>query len=229
MMCWALIGLALSFAPARAQTPEDIATEILFRSIPPVDGIAQQDERRVMRWNHVALRFFVSLDPSEPADPAPLKAMLKRYFDDIHTQTGLSLSYVTDQDKADIWINYKRVFGLKAYVKKIEQVDGVICFGSLFHRNELPGDAIAPNWAVIALPSDVDDATANACLAETLTKVLGYSRQPRDVFGFDQASLDMIQPLGDFDKLVLRILYAPQAKSGMTKNELRRAQNDSRQ
>ncbi len=227
VLCFALLGLAtawaISLSFASAQTPEDIATEILFRSIPVVDGVAQSDEPRIMRWDHAPLLVYLSLDPSEPADPAPLNAMLQRYFDDIQPQTRLSFAYVADQAKADIWINYKNALGLKAYVKKIEQVEGVVCFGTLFHRGEMAGDAMAPNWGVVAVPSDLGNDFAEACLAETLTKVLGYSRQPRAVFGFDQTSLDTVKPLGDFDRLVLRLLYTPRAKSGMTKNELRRA------
>jgi len=156
--------------------------------------------------------------------PASLSADLSRLLVRLRTEAGIEIRH-TEDNRAEITIEavpsallHRAAPGAACFT--VPEVDSWRGYALAGYR--------APDWASLSarrqvtvfLPSDAAPQEVRSCLHEELAQALGplndLYRLPDSVFNDD----DMEGTLTGFDMLVLRALYGPELRSGMSRSEV---------
>ncbi|WP_286240264.1 DUF2927 domain-containing protein [Neptuniibacter halophilus] len=158
------------------------------------------------------------------ADQALHTDLVKMHLKHLQAITGHSVSLVSKRDQANLILLFTRQARWQQDVGRLlgkaatRHTRGAVCMANfrLNRRAEI-------DWAAVVIP--VDQARMHgklvACIVEELTQVLGLPNDSEQAYPSifnDKTPEDLLTGL---DYLLLKLLYRPELKPGMTQQQLR--------
>jgi hypothetical protein len=176
--------------------------------------------RPLAKWVH-PLRVYVIHDVP---DKALHLELLKSHFQQLTTLTQLNISFVTERNQANFVVYFTKQSKWKSIVRQemgeqsAQNTFGSICmFGIGVNRID---NSISKAVAVIPVDQAREHGKLISCIVEEITQALGLANDSDRAFPSvfnDRTPEDYLSPL---DVILTRLLYEPEIKPGMTKNQL---------
>ncbi len=173
--------------------------------------------KRLSKWTR-PIRYRIRYDHVRPLPV--LREDIRDHFHTLHQLTGLDIRPA--QHKANFTIVLTRD---KDYAARIAEVTGDArqavrlsqesnCISYLVMRQ--PSNAIERAWVIIPADHAFEKGLFHSCVVEELTQSLGLPNDADWVSPSIANDLDIQEELSPLDRLMVRLLYRPELKSGMT-------------
>jgi hypothetical protein len=176
--------------------------------------------RPLTKWVHPLRVYVIHNVP----DKALHLKLLKSHFEQLTTLTKLNVSFVTERKQANFVVYFTKQSQWKSIVRKemgeqsAQNTLGSICmFGIGVNRID---NSISRAVAVIPVDQAREHGKLISCIVEETTQSLGLANDSEKAFPSvfnDKTPEDYLSPL---DVILTRLLYEPDIKPGMTKNQL---------
>ena len=219
-----------SVSPAKTVSEKMISEEELHWQDPKYIEqsfyeIALQNEyntkqTRVRKWEK-PLSVYIA---HEVGDQALHLRLLKMHLTHLSNITDLPISFVKTKSKANINIFLTRskyvnqIIGKEISPKAVKQLQGSICLANI--QTNKSSEIIK---AIVIIP--VDRARIHgklvSCIVEELTQVLGLPNDSKTIHPTIFSDRNIYKLLTGLDYLLLKLLYSPEIRSGMTKSEIK--------
>lgn len=161
------------------------------------------------------------------APDAPRRAAIARQIADLASTTGLAFDEVRSGEAGTGEAALKVILPADAdgYLEEVRRrfprdwrVRRLVARANCFFRYAHDDDGCIAA-AVVVIPQDLDDERFGHCVAEELTQVMGL---PADLDGPLRsvlASSGRLQSMTELDRTMLRLLYHPSLRPGMSRDE----------
>lgn len=145
-------------------------------------------------------------------------SVIEHHLAEIAALTGLEWRHVPHRSEAAFLVGVAPVDLINQVFEEMglppNNMDGKVCDGAFRHTNGLIFTGI------VGIPDTVTDVEFRTCLIVEITQMMGLSRDiPVNFDTVTQAGYFTLSRLPEVDKLMLRILYDPRLKAGMTREE----------
>lgn len=219
-----------SVSPVNAVSEKTIAKEELHWQDPKYIEqsfyeIALQNEynskqTRVRKWEK-PLSVYIT---HEVGDQALHFRLLKMHLTHLSKITDLPISYVTTKAKANINIfltqsqHMNQIIGREISPKAVKQLRDSICLANI--QTNKNSEIIK---AIVIIPVDRARMRGKlvSCIVEELTQVLGLPNDSKTIHPTIFSDRKIYKLLTGLDYLLLKLLYSPEIRSGMTKSEIK--------
>ena len=183
----------------------DIAMRGEFENIRPV----------IRKW-HQPLRIWIS---STAGDAAQQRWMLSMHFLHIGQIAGLPVEFVPHREQANVRVffasdrEFSEVVTREMSATAAQQVDHSVCLGQIrFNR----WAAITRGTVVIPVERALAEGKLIPCVVEEMTQMLGLINDSQHVYPTVFSDVTDDEQLTGLDYVLLKLLYSPQLRSGMT-------------
>lgn len=179
----------------------------------------------LIKWNEPLRILLVGDDIAERH-----RARIEAHLADLTAITGHTIGLTESAEDANVLLLVTQrtrfvsilteAIGRKDHAERIARsMTGNACIGSLSSSES--GEIQA---AVVLIPNDeYDDLLMRACIVEELTQLLGLLNDSDEIAPSIFNDTSRFIDLTEHDRLLLRILYAPELKPGMSAEEARAA------
>lgn len=206
--------------PSSTLSTDNLAAHFEAIAFSSDDGSVERDQ--LIRWT-VPIRWTIA--SGIPGGWLRIHDRLQQQFATLAAVTGLDIAYVEDRDLANFKVAYTTKAELTAslrhtggyYAKMANSAPWrrAACYASV---RRTPSGQIMFGW--IAIGSEADDTLLRSCIVVETTQAMGILRDAAAVRpSVAEEGYLVIDTLPKADEIILRTLYDPRLKPGMTKAE----------
>lgn len=177
-------------------------------------------QTRVRKWQK-PLAIYIH---HEVGDQALHLRLVKMHLTHLSDITGLPISYVTTKSQANINIfltrsnHVNQIISREISPKAVKQLRDSVCLANI--RTNKNSEITK---AIVIIP--VDRARMHgklvSCIVEELSQILGLPNDSKTIYPTIFSDKNIYKLLTGLDYLLLKLLYSPEIKTGMTKSELK--------
>lgn len=176
-------------------------------------------QTRVRKWNK-PLSIYIQ---HEVGDEQLHLRLVKMHLTQLSQITGLSISYVNKKTAANVNIFLTRSNQVNSLIRKeispnaIKQLRNSVCLANI--KTNRNSEIIK---ALVIIP--IDRARMHgklvSCIVEELTQILGLPNDSKTIYPTIFSDRNTYKLLTGLDYLLLKLLYLPEIKNGMSKAEI---------
>ena len=212
-----LVGGGCALLPVNIDPPAPDGLAERFELVAFYDEFSG-DERPLYRWHDD--RILVGL---YGGDAEPYRPDVERLTDELRSLTGAYIYPVRSMQPVDIAILMDTCANIRSALEEIPGLEdrvrravGANCYAVFFSRD--PATPYTIDGALITISRTSPEPTRR-CIAQELTQVLGLPNDIDDPDGTVFSSYSTRTTLSESDRNIVRILYDPRLRPGMTRAE----------
>lgn len=220
-LCGSILLTNVSFAQGYAHWQKEQFIEDSFLTIALQREYNRTKSSRLVRWEKPVIIF---LD-SEAGDINLQRQLLTVHTKHLSSITGVPIYYTTNIKQANIVVSFTRLQHVEdkvwRYIGNPDSIrvalDEAICLGNFGVNSD---GAIERGVIIIPVNYARQNARFLDCIVEEITQLLGLPNDSDDVYPsiFNDSSKDIY--LSPLDFILLKILYSPRLKAGMSEQEV---------
>ncbi|EGR0669358.1 DUF2927 domain-containing protein [Vibrio vulnificus] len=218
-----LIGIALMLLTSSTHALEKTWLQPAFVSNAFIQVALRNEyspgEKKVRKWN-APIRVYVE---HQVADKALHKSLLEMHLRDLTAITGLSIETTSDKTQANVVWVFTQESNYQSEVKRLMGRQSANNLGSAVCKAGFKTRQSAIYYAAIVIPVDKarEHGKLVACIVEEVTQVLGLPNDSDQAYPSifnDNSPEELLSPL---DIVLLKLLYQPEIKAGMSEAEVK--------
>jgi hypothetical protein len=177
-------------------------------------------QTRLRKWQK-PLRIYIE---HKVGDQALHLKLVKMHLAHLHDITQLPISYVKTKSEANITVFLTRSSQVDSIISKeispnaVKLLRNSVCLANI--RTNTNSEIIK---AIVIIPIDRARMRGKlvSCIVEELTQILGLPNDSKTIYPTIFSDRNIYKLLTGLDYLLLKLLYSPEVKSGMTQSELK--------